>query len=229
MSDAGLFDLVSQYYLKATSREQNQYTRGQMYWCPCLYFDQELRILHPRGFDPYDRLPPIWETKRIDPRAFNDQPHKPLLKPKLGADEEFVVLTAKKRPVVLLSSQSEPWRYRSGKAREECFLVAPLYSFEDSDPIAWKLKIRALAYRELFYLPADDNLAVEEGFIRFDRAHVVPKRWLGRMHVCLHPDALLILTTWFQFYLTGTVEDFYLEYRANLLQRVQQILGEETK
>lgn len=229
MGDMKLFDLVDQYYLKATSKEQDQYSRGQMYWCPCLYFDRKLTILYPRGLDPYDRRPPIWETKRSDPRAFGDQPHKPLLKPKLEADEEFVVFKAKKRPVILLSSQSEPWRYRDGRTREECILIAPMYSFDDSDSLEWKLKIRALAYRELFYLPGDSSLGIKEGFVRFDRAHVVPRQWLERMRICLHPEALDILNEWFQFYLTGTAGDFLLEYRAALLERVRQIRGEEAE
>jgi hypothetical protein len=225
MMEVDEFALVKQYYLSATIREQNEYTRGQLYWCPCLYLDPKLRVLDSSDIAPHNHRPPKWKTRTIDPRQFNVPTHPPLTNPRLEADEEFVVLAAKRRPVILLSSQTEPWKYRGGEIRQECFLVAPMYSFDETDPPKVRVRIRALAYRELFYLPGHDPLRIRESYVRFDRVQVVPKGWLERRKVCLHPDALYLLTAWFQYYLTGVAETFMIEYRAELMDAADKALG----
>jgi hypothetical protein len=225
MDEVTALELVHEYYLSATRKEQAEHARGQMYWCACCYFKTGMSILYPRGSDPYDKLPTLFETRDIDPRKFNEPPHRPLTRPRLEAEEEFIVLRAKNRPVITLSSKPEPWKYRDGKTRDECVLVVPAYSFHELDSAEWKLRIRALAYRELFYLPGDQTLGLSESFLRFDRAHVVPCRWLRGKGVCLHPDALELLTDWFQFYLTGELDEYLSQHRDELLAAVKETLG----
>jgi hypothetical protein len=222
MNELAALELVDEYYLSATHKEQSKYPRGHIYWCPCCYFSRRLSILYPRGSDPYDKMPTLFETKEIDPRKFNDPPHKPLRRPRLEAEEEFVVLRAKKRPVIVLSSKTEPWKRRDGRIRTQCVLVAPMYSFRETDGLDWKLRIRALAYHELFYLPGNETLGINESFVRFDRAHIVPSGWLKGKRVCLHPDALELLTEWFLFYLTGELDEFLREHRDELLTAVSK-------
>ncbi|MGB9300663.1 MAG: hypothetical protein WCD51_08735 [Anaerolineae bacterium] len=223
MEKVAALDLIDKYYVGATNKQQDQYPRGHIYWCPCCYFDEETTILRPRGTDPYGKKPPLFETQKVDPRRFNDPVHPPVLRPKLEADEEFLVLRAKNRPVIVLSSQSQAWRTRDGRERIPCMLVAPVYSFHEDDPAEWKLWMRALRYPDLFWLPQDDTVGMQESFVRFDRIHVVPQRWLRRKGVRLHQDALDVLTDWFRFYLTAE-PDYLEEHRGKLLRAVQEQL-----
>ena len=220
MNQVAALDLVDDYYMPATREEQKDYPRGHIYWCPCCYLTERLLTLYPRGSDPYHKLPTLFETCAIDPRKFNDPPHTPLTNPTLEADEELVVFRAKSRPVIVLSSKSEPWQYRGGKTRTRSVLVAPVYSFSETDNPKWKPRVRALAYRELFYLPENEMLNLNESFVRFDLTHIVPGRWLKAKLACLHQDALDLLTDWFSFYVTGELQEYLEEHRNNLLEAV---------
>lgn len=223
MNHVAALDLIDDYYVPATRKAQKDYPRGHIYWCPCCYLTERLSILYPRGSDPYHKEPTLFETRVIDPRNFNDPPHTPLTNPKLEADEELVVFHAKRRPVVMLSSKSEPWQYRAGKTRTRSVLVAPLYSFSEADSPEWKLRVRALAYRELFYLPENGELNLKESYVRLDLTHIVPGRWLKPKLACLHPDALQLLTDWFNFYVTGEMDEYLEEHREALLEAVDKV------
>ena len=222
MNQVAALDLVDDYYVSATRKEQRDYLRGHIYWCPCCFLAERLQILCPRGSDPYHKLPTLFETRAIDPLKFNDPPHTPLTNPTLKADEELVVFRAKRRPVIALSSKSEPWKYRGGKTRTRSVLVAPVYSFSETHSPEWRTGVRALAYRELFYLPENSMLKLNESFVRFDLTHVVPGRWLKPKLACLHPDALELLTDWFSFYVTGEMQEYLEEHRQILLEAVDK-------
>jgi len=219
----GAEELISRYYESATTQEQNRYERGQIYWAPSLFIERELKVLYPRGEPPWGTEPTLWEIRPEDDSTFQ---HQPLRRPELRADEAFVVLKAKRRPVIIMSSHPEVWTYRSGQRREEVFLVIPMFSFEEEDPVEFKLRMKALSYRELFYLPEDAVLGMEEGFARFDRCHVVPKKWLRRRRVTLSADALDLMTEWFNFFLTGKASDFIIEYRNDLQVALKETLAD---
>lgn len=218
----GAEELISRYYESATTQEQNGYERGQIYWAPSLFIEHELKAFYPRGQPPWGTEPTLWEIRREDDSTFE---HPPLRRPELRADEAFVVLKAKRRPVIIMSSHPEVWTYRSGQRREEVFLVIPMFSFEE-DPVEFKLRMKALSYRELFYLAEDAVLGMEEGFARFDRSHVVAKKWLRRRGVRLSADALDVMTEWFNFFLTGKASDFIIEYRNDLQATLKETLAD---
>lgn len=217
------------YYRDATSEEQNQSPRGNIYWCPALYFQQSIRVLNLHSHDPYHKNPTLFLLDKEDTNAFQDRTHKPILDPPLQADEELVVFSAKRRPAILLSSHTETWQLRSGATRDECYLVAPVFSFHDGDDEIWKAKTWAFNYREIFYLPEDKTLRIDEGIVRFDRIQVVPRRWLKKRHVALTPDVLAVLTSWFQFYLTGIADELTRElifpHRDEVIAKIEEKYG----
>jgi hypothetical protein len=107
-----------------------------------------------------------------------------------------------------------------------------MFSFHEGDDEAWKARIWAFSYRELFYLPEDRNLGIDEGMVRFDHAQVVPKRWLRRMKVALTDDVLAILTSWFQFYVTDIgdewIREVVLPFRDECMKKIEENYGKET-
>jgi len=219
----GAKELISCYYENATTQEQNRYERGQIYWAPSLFIEGELKVLYPRGEPPWGTEPTLWEIRRGNSSTFE---HLPLERLELRADEAFITLKGKRRPVIIMSSHPEVWTYTSGQRREEVFLVMPMFSFGEDDTVEFKLRMKALSYRELFYLPENPSLQMEEGFVRFDRTHVVPKRWLRRRHIKLSADALLVITEWFNFYLTGEASDFIVQYRDDLQAALKEALAD---
>lgn len=222
-------DLIETYYEDSTTQRQNAYKRGEIYWAPSLFLERDLRLVRPVGSDPWAGDIDGWEIKKatetdLDPPPFN---HPPLISRwlRLEKHEECLALKAKRRPVILFSSAPEAWEYRSGEKREPVHLTLPMFSLYEDDPVEWRLRIQALAYRELFYLPADDTLKMAEGFVRFDRIHVVPRDWLEMRLVRLSDDAMLLLDEWFKFYISGEAPDWLLQYRDELGRATDELLA----
>jgi len=220
-------DLIETYYETSTTQRQNTYERGEIYWAPSLFLERDLRLVRPVDPDPWAGDIDGWEIRRatetdLDPPPFD---HLPLISPRLQSHEEYLAIKAKKRPVILFSSGAEVWTYRSGRPREPVYVMLPMFSFYEDDPIEFRLGIQALDYRELFYLGADDSLDMVEGFVRFDRMHVVPRGWLKRRLVRLTDDAMLLLDEWFKFYITGIAPDWLLQYREERGRATDELLA----
>lgn len=220
-------DLIRAYYEVSSVQRQNTCERGEIYWAPSLYLERDLTLVRPVGPDAWAGDIDGWEfvaagQPDVSPPPFD---HAPLWSVRLESREEYLALKAKQRPSILFSSAPEPWSYRSGETRESVYMMLPMSSFHDDDPHEFRLRVRALQYRELFYLPSDQRLRLVEGFVRFDRAHVVPRNWLQGHLVRLSDDAMLLLDEWFKFYVTATAADWLLEYRADLGRAVDRLLA----
>ncbi len=233
MAEDDLSSLIGKYYRKSIPDEQHKFERGQIYYCPIFYSQEKIDLLDLKYVDPADKNPPIFEIRSANKDAFSDRLHKPLVKPRLNIDEEIVAVKAKRRKVIVLSSNTERWLLREGKPRDECYLVLPMFSFHEGDDVEWKLRLGAYAYKELFYLPEETSLRLTEGYIRFDRAQSVPSAWLDSAGgICLTREALNVLTGWFQFYLTSVANDdirILLEYREAALKQIDGMFGRSAK
>ncbi|GAG11099.1 unnamed protein product, partial [marine sediment metagenome] len=195
-------DLLDGCYVNASVRDQGSYSRGQLYWAPMYYLTERMKYLRPTGCDPYHKRPPEFqiqtaEREQILGRGDKEESifhHLPLLYPqfdvKLASDEVYVVQVAKKRLVILMSSPSTPWRVSSGRTRENCCLVAPVYSFNEGHSGQWRCAVGNFQFEELFYVPKSTTHTIADGYVRFDRVQTVPRAWLGRARVALHPDLL---------------------------------------
>lgn len=192
--------LIEKYFDRASKEDQDKCLRGQMYWCPCLHFDLDVRLLRIRSIDPLHTKPTELVLSRMDESAFTDV-HKPSLNPPLRWDEELVVFRAKRRPVILLSSQTELWSPVRGTApRPQYLLAVPVYSFHPNHSERFKAKVMIFNYPDLFYLPANPDFDLEESFVNFGQTQVVPREWLKKRRICLTTDAYDLLTAWFNYF-----------------------------
>lgn len=220
-------DLIGNYYEVSTAKGEDAYQRGEIHWAPSLYLERDLTLIRPFGPEPWAGDIKGWDMMEAEQPGLRPPPfdHPPLRSPPLESREERLALRAKQRPCILFSSAPEQWRYRSGVIRESVYLMLPMFSFHEDDLAEFRLRVHALAYRELFFLPADEELRIVEGFLRFDRAHVVPRSWLRSHGVKLSDDAMLLLDEWFYFFLTGTAADWVLQYRAERGAEVDRMLA----
>jgi hypothetical protein len=106
-----------------------------------------------------------------------------------------------------VSSPCDVWQAQP-RQHDECFVVAPLYSFgarveKQPYPQTFIDRVKAYAYNQLFYMPPDGQHRMQEGFARFDRLQVVHQRWLVPRNVVLDTDFLDTLQSWLQAYLGG--------------------------
>ncbi len=123
------------------------------------------------------------------------------------SDEVSVIRRHKWRPAIVVSSPCDAWRAQP-RQHDECFVVAPLYSFgarveKQPYPQTFIDRVKAYAYNQLFYMPPDGRYGIQESFVRFDRLQVVHERWLVPRSVVLDTDFLDALQSWLQAYLGG--------------------------
>ena len=75
----------------------------------------------------------------------------------IRSDERALVVGAKRRPVILLSKAAATWS--DGRRRnDDCYLVAPVYSFSGDETRAsysapFIDQVKGYMYWQLFYLP----------------------------------------------------------------------------
>jgi hypothetical protein len=148
--------------------------------------------------------------------------HIPVKTPPLASDEAFLVVRGKMRPVIVLSMVTSAVKGVGVIERDfiDVHLVVPLYSFQDTHPQVFRLRIEAFEYNRFFHLPTSDEFALHEGFLRFDRSQVMPKGLLKPTGFALTSNALFVLHHWFQYFLTDELDRDLAEYRSELLKRL---------
>jgi hypothetical protein len=117
----------------------------------------------------------------------------------------------------------------SRRRHDECFLIAPVYSFgSDETELAYSQtfieRVKGYVYWQLFYLPAVSGSQIREGFVRLDRIQVVHKDLLEHMPVMLSDDTRLLLRDWIRVYLgeeVDAVNDLLFEYREEAIANLK--------
>lgn len=146
----------------------------------------------------------------------------PLYAPQLASDEEFPVIRAKRRPVVLLS---RPLGTLGSHAsyRHHC-VVLPRFglikgaSGQAKYPPELVARIRALEFPDLFFTPAETPHLDRDGALRLDLLQPVPASELGDpLPLALNPEVLELLFGQFKFRLFGEYGGRYQEVRELLL------------
>lgn len=205
------------------------YEIGQFFWAPALYLFGE------QGRNPYVVRSAYNQSNRdysyqvsqmqsaSEFRATQAPDHT------LGtrSDERAVIIRAKRRPVVLISTPVSPW-VDSRRRHDDSFLVAPVYSFGgDETKLAYSAtfieRVKGYFYWQLFYLPGDRGAGIREGFVRLDRIQAIHQSLLEHMPVRLGDDARPLLHNWIRVYLGETlseVDDLLFEYREQALAQL---------
>ena len=205
------------------------YEIGQFFWAPALYLFGEqgrnpyvVRSAYNQSRRDYDyRVSPMQSAREFS------APQEP--DPTLGtrSDERAVILRAKRRPVILISTPASPWS-DSRRRHDDSFLVAPVYSFGgDETKLAYSPtfieRVKGYFYWQLFYLPGDRGAGIREGFVRLDRIQAMHQSLLEHMPVRLSDDAQPLLRNWIRVYLGETlseVDDLLFDYREQAITQL---------
>jgi hypothetical protein len=205
VAKADKFRLVDAYYQKAPGGPDH--VPGQICDAIAFHLLPKLEVLK-FDYDAANRGEEILhEIGAPDAKSFD---HPPVYRPrKLDQREALAVVPAKRRPGIILSSPLPLPGKATVVAKDfpEAFLIAPLYSFQDTHSEEFRRRVQALEYSMLFYLPDDDTAEIHEGFLRFDRAVVVPKGLLRVTPYALTEDAHHVLKECFHWFLTGQLKD----------------------
>jgi hypothetical protein len=224
-SEVFLDDFFDSFFVEVT---KGSFYPGQLFWTHVCYdITEDLQVWRPVLQDDSETIASQFQIKSVSIKeAFNR--NIPLYAPKLETDEEFLVVRAKKRPVVLLSEplpgiKADPVRRGDKVNRNICF-VAPLYSIVDQHEKPkysqnFVNRVRKLEFPHFLFIPANKRFAIRDSILRLDSLRPVFKSHLDPIDLRLSDDIMKVLRGQIQFVLTGKSETDYHDVRELLLQQ----------
>jgi hypothetical protein len=151
----------------------------------------------------------------------------PLHAPKLETNEEFIVVRAKERPVVLIQPELEIGfnnrGYRGRVHRRRC-LVGQVFGLEDTRTGQAEFspefvhRVRKMEYPQLLFLPKKAGLLEVDSMLRLDELQSVFTPHLEASQFALADDASAVLRDQVQFLITQAGPNAYTELREMILR-----------
>lgn len=214
------------FYQKLPLGYHAKHTFGQVFWTHAYYPHEDLKLWRP-VLDPNEKTQTLATTFRIE-SAGQDAFRRsyPLANPSLKSEEEFLVIRAKRRPVILI--QNEPPlsgvdnRGFSGKFHRKRCLVAQVYSLVDSVTERPKFnpaiidRIREMEFPELLFLPRLPGLFKVESMLRLDEIQSVFVSHLEPTEHSLGNELRDVLKSQIEFLSTSNPSGYFAELREAL-------------
>ena len=218
-------ETVDSFFEEIGSGYRGAFERGQMFWTHVSYHKENLQFWRPKNYDETKTYASEFVITSSTRDAFSRQ--TPLYTPKLEIDEEFVVITAKRRPAILISPVPEKVEISEirggGKINLNLCLIAPLYSVEDIDGKAkYRMKfidrMRKLEFPHLFFTPENNLKGLRNSICRLDRLQASFANQMEAIDLKLSKDVLNVFKGQTEFFMTERYADDYKVYREILLE-----------
>lgn len=222
MSEKFLDEVFDPYYVPIGSGYRSSYLFGQFFWTHRLYTLENLEFWRPVDYDETKTSATQFHITPSTKDAFNRP--TPLHTPKLDVDEEFVVLRAKIRPVILITPAPKRITLQQirggGRVHRNLAVVAPLYSVEAKDgkakfSIDLIDRIRSLEFPHFFFCP--HHPLIRNSICRLDSIQTSFLGHLKPLDLRLCDDVLEVFKGQLEHYMTGRYEGDYQIYRESLL------------
>jgi hypothetical protein len=219
-----LFD--KDFYEPTPKAEKNQHTIGNIYWTHTYYPHENLELWRPcsDGFNEPTRT--IATKFQIEPAKQDRFDSLTLGVPKLKSNEEFIVIRAKMRPVIMLLPQIEikdvNQLNKGAKIWRPRCLVAQVFSVADKEsndlkfPEQFLDNVKRLKYPQLLFLPKSAGLFEVDGMARLDECQSVFTSHLQPADFRLSPTIKKLLQSQFSFLLNREDECYYKEIKEFL-------------
>jgi len=200
---------------------------GQIFWTHAYYPHENLELWRPVP-DPSEPTKTLASQFRI--AAAGQDAFKrnlPLHAPKLETNEEFLVIRAKFRPVVLIQTELplagvENRGFR-GRIQRRRTLVAQVFGLADPrtgtpefNP-SFVDRVRRMEFPQLMFLPHQAGIFDVDSMLRLDEAQSVFVPHLEPRQFCLVDPVANVLRYQINFLLTGVGPNDYTELREVLL------------
>lgn len=224
-----LDEFFEPYYSKLDRDFRTKFLPGQLFQTHVFYAYESLQMWRPTAYDGTETRAVNFEIVTAGEDAFRRQ--APLQSPKLEAYEEFPVVRAKRRPVVLIVPDppavgERPLRGGGRIDRHVC-LVAPCFGVADQlgkskFPQTFIDRVRKLEFPHFSFLPAAGGPLDRDSLLRFDSIQAVFHNHLEPWQWRLADDVLGTLQGQIRFFTTGLYEGDYATVRELLLSQPSQ-------
>ena len=214
------------FYKQLPLGYHSRFSFGQFFWTHAYYPHENLELWRPI-LDPGEPTKTIASTFRIV-SAGQDAFRRtiPLASPKLETNEEFIVVRAKRRPVLLIQPETPELGignrgYRGRIQRRRC-LVAQIFGLADTKTGEAKFspsfveRVRKMEFPQFGFLPRHALLEVDS-LLRLDELQSVFTPHLDATQFSLGDELIPVLKGQIQFLLTGTGPSEYTDLRELLL------------
>jgi hypothetical protein len=217
-------EILTEFY-EATAPVRCEF--GHIYRTPAYYPHENLQFWRPAAFLS-DVTKSQATTFEIHPAGDDRFSHSyPLRQPKLDSNEEFVVVKAKIRPVILLIPEcpiDEPKTpgFRSKIWRPLC-LVGQVFGLSDPNSgiagfsPSFVDRIRRMEFPHLMFLPRRAGLFSVDSILRLDECQSAFTTQLTHSGFMLTEDLKRLLRSQLGFMLTGEYTGDYQVYRELIL------------
>jgi len=218
--------LIGEFFEAVGPNYRNIFERGQVAWTHINYASEDLKLWRPTGLDPSKTTVNSFKIEHAPGDAFSR--NFPLYIPPLETREEFPVVKAKRRPVILLNpAPPHPGikdMRQGGKIYRPICSVGPVFSLfngmtgQPKYPEEFIRRIRKMTYPEFFFLPQKGPIR-SPSYLRLGETQAVYQPHLQPENLRLKPDVLNLLLGQLLFLLTGVYGGEYETYRELLLQQ----------
>jgi len=214
------------FYQKLPLNYRNSFCFGQIFWTHAYYPHENLMLWRPvpDPSEPIKTIATIFEQKSAGSDAFKRS--LPLEVPKLATNEEFIVIRAKRRPVVLIYPEAPITAVNSGYrgkiSRKRC-LVAQAFGLKDVQSgqqefaSSFADRVRKMEFPQLLYLPAKTGALEVESMLRLDEVQSVFTPHLEATQYALGEKVLDVLRGQLRLIFTDEYSGEYAELRELLL------------
>jgi len=222
------------FYQKLPLDYRNNHRFGQIFWAHVYYPHENLQLWRPVDLDQTEPTRTTASHFRIMP-AGADAFKKgfPLHTPPIRSREEFIVIKAKRRPVILVQSagplhSGENRGYKAKFARPLC-LVAQCFGIVDKETQRSKFdpalidRVRVMEFPQIMFLPQSPGIFEGDGLLRIDHLQSVFNPHLEPTQFCLSAEVQMVLKDQLRYVLVGDREaSTFTELRETLLEDHQQ-------
>lgn len=215
------------FYKKSPLGYHSHFSFGQFFWTHAYYPHENLELWRPLldPTEPTKTKASAFQIVEAGQDAFCK--NIPLDSPKLETNEEFIVIRAKRRPVLLVQPET-PWLgienrgYRGKVQRHRC-LVAQIFGLADTKTgqvqfsPSFVERVRKTEFPQLMFLQQKAGLLDVDSLLRLDELQSVFTPHLEPTQYSLGDEAATILRGQIQFLFTGVGPNEYTELRELLL------------
>jgi hypothetical protein len=211
------------FYQQLPLGYHQQFSFGQFFRTHAYYPHENLELWRPvpDATEPTKTIASQFQIRPAGQDAFRRG--FPLASPKLETNEEFLVVRAKMRPVVLVMPETPSFgidnRGYRGRVQRHLCLVGQVFGLVDAKTNRTEFnpsfidRVRRMEFPQLMFLPSRAGFVEVDSLLRLDELQSVFTPNLSPTQLALGNDVAEILKGQLQFLLTGSGPTSYTELR----------------
>jgi hypothetical protein len=215
-------DLIDPFYVKLdnTYADPSKYAQGQIFFADVPYSEEQKQYWRPSGYDKQTSTSAT-SFNIVQNAADLFKRNLPLYTPKLEVNEEFAVVRAKRRPVLLMAL---PGSGVLGKLAKH-HLVVPRFGAVKGNSDQPKLppdvmrRVRTLEYPDLLFSPSHPDVLTKDGIFANYLMQPIPLSRLEATQYALAPSVLKVFRCQILHRCFGIYNEEYAEWREMFLNQ----------